>query len=269
MDRAGITERADIGKQTGLDRPREQAGAVPKVPARDARMTTGRFARGRIRRWFSRPAIVVQAFLAVLLFVTGACGEDPPHEAAPSAAETSRVITSGDADSTSSPDTLQADDSPQQEGAPGRGPGEWTPNAVRGAHETSEIAVVEALRAARHDDYDRFVVAFRSGVVPGYAVRYLDEQPYACGSGRTMDVPGEAVLELRFEPAGGHTETGAATVDHSERTFGFGALREAEVSCDFEGVFTVVLGTTTRLPFRVLELSEPARVVVDLRRSDQ
>lgn len=43
-------------------------------------------------------------------------------------------------------------------------------------------------------------------------------------------------------------------------------LRDIERTCDFEAVVTWVLGVSSSRPFRVTELSEPTRLVVDVER---
>ncbi len=101
--------------------------------------------------------------------------------------------------------------------------------------------------------------------VPGYHVRYIDEQVVECGSGHSVDVVGNANLEIRLQPARGHDEQGRSTVDHDERSYDMPVLREAEITCDFEANFTIVLGLEQRQPFRVTEFESPPRLVVDIR----
>ena len=142
---------------------------------------------------------------------------------------------------------------------------EWTTEPKDVDRSIPQIAVVDELRTGRHQGYDRFVVEFQNDVIPGYQVSYLNEDPFECGSGEPVNMAGDAVLEIRLEPARGHNEQGQSTVDHAERQFDLPILQEAEVSCDFEGMFTALLGLQERVQFRVSELQEPARLVVDLK----
>jgi hypothetical protein len=42
-------------------------------------------------------------------------------------------------------------------------------------------------------------------------------------------------------------------------------VKEIELSCDFEGEVSWVLGLSARKPYRVHELSDPARLVIDIQ----
>ena len=142
---------------------------------------------------------------------------------------------------------------------------EWTTQTIGVDRSVPEPAIVRDFRAGRHQEYDRFVIEFQNEVIPGYDVSYLNDQPIECGSGEEISVEGSAVLEIRLEPARGHNEQGQSTVDHSERRFDLPLMHEAEVSCDFEAMFTVLVGLQTQLPYRVSELRNPARLVIDVR----
>lgn len=146
---------------------------------------------------------------------------------------------------------------------------EWTAEQVSVDRSVHEPAVVDEFRTGRHQSYERFVIEFQNDVTPGYDVGYITEPPIECGSGRAIELQGNAVLEVRLEPARGHDEQGQPTVDHGERRFELPLLRESEVSCDFEAMFTVLLGLEQRMPFHVSELRDPARLVVDVRHAEE
>lgn len=243
-----------------------------------------------------RPRIrhrIVYLVLAASLLVTAACGDDASRESAPSPADTSEEFSSTEDAETAMDDSVEADtaaadampptdaaaldDAVSPSGAAASSDAtaptggviervvpEWSTVSVRVSRSVTAVPVVADLRAGEHDRYNRFVVELQGDEVPAYAVQYLNERPIECGSGQDVELPGLATLELHLEPARGHTEQGTATVDHSERSYYFEALQEAEVSCDFEGVFTVVLGVSVRHPFRAFELANPARLVVDI-----
>lgn len=141
----------------------------------------------------------------------------------------------------------------------------WSEEPIRMQRTVSEVAVVGALRSGSHSDYDRFVVEFQNGIVPSYHVAYLEGDARECGSGGLIDLDGRSVLEVRLEPARGYDERGTSTVDHAQRDIDMTVLQEAEISCDFEAVFAVVLGVARRGRVRVMELEDPARLIVDIR----
>jgi hypothetical protein len=124
-------------------------------------------------------------------------------------------------------------------------------------------AVLHAVRAAKNDGYDRVVFEFRERV-PGYHLAYVEPPVLDCGAGEAKQVEGSAWLEARFYPAYAHTEEGQPTVEERELKPGLAVVRELERTCDFEAVVTWVIGTATRKPYSVLELSDPPRLVIDL-----
>jgi hypothetical protein len=125
------------------------------------------------------------------------------------------------------------------------------------------IAVLREVRAAGQPGFDRVVFEFEGSAVPGYRVEYVG-QPMQCGSGEPVEVAGEARLQVRLVPAQAHTEEGEPTVRERERRLDLPVLRELESTCDFEADVTWVLGLASRRPYRVQELSSPARLVIDV-----
>ena len=70
-----------------------------------------------------------------------------------------------------------------------------------------------------------------------------------------------------LDPANGHDpETGEGTLTTPSRTvWRFDQVRETAVIGDFEAFFTVGAGLAHKAPFRVLTLTNPTRIVVDVR----
>jgi hypothetical protein len=133
---------------------------------------------------------------------------------------------------------------------------------------TTETALLTAVRAARHEGYDRVVFAFRN-VLPGYDVRYVDRPIVEDGSGRTVDVAGGYVLRVRMAPAL-DADLGQPTAPPTytgPKRFSPGLPEVAELvrTGAFEGVLTWVIGVNDRVDFRVVTLKNPPRLVVDLR----
>ena len=127
-------------------------------------------------------------------------------------------------------------------------------------------ALLTAVRTAEHPGFDRVVFEFAEGPLPGYRVAYLPGPAQDCGSGEEKPVAGGALLEVTLRPSNAHTEEGQPTIPFREQPLTLPVLREIERTCDFEGVVTWVLGVSSGRPFRVTELSGPARLVVDVER---
>lgn len=121
------------------------------------------------------------------------------------------------------------------------------------------------VRSAAHEHFDRVVFVFQERAVPGYHVAYATTPAVHCGSGETVPVSGEHQLLVRLSPTQAHTEAGEVTVKDQERHLNLQAVKELELSCDFEGEVSWVLGLSARKPYRVYELADPARLVIDIQ----
>ena len=133
--------------------------------------------------------------------------------------------------------------------------------------ENTEVALLTAVRAARQEGFDRLVFEFRNGV-PGYQVGFV-EKAVADGSGETVDVNGEAILQIRMENAldADLSDPDAPPTYEGPRRFETDTtvIAEAARTGGFEGVLTWVAGLRVQAPFRVTTLEDPSRLVVDVR----
>jgi hypothetical protein len=91
----------------------------------------------------------------------------------------------------------------------------WTAGLT--AKPGSEMVTLLEVRTAAHDEFERIVFAFGPGPMPGYRVEYVDRPVRQCGSGEVVDLPGDAWLSIRLEPAQAHTEEGKPTVVERSR----------------------------------------------------
>jgi hypothetical protein len=126
------------------------------------------------------------------------------------------------------------------------------------------------VRVGGHEGYDRIVFEFLSGPTPGYRVRYVQPPIIADPSGMQVRVAGTAFLSIRMEPASGFDLTGPGGQVYTgpSRISGSGAgaevVEEVVLTGDFEAVLNWVAGLEERAPFRVLRLSGPPRLVIDV-----
>lgn len=140
----------------------------------------------------------------------------------------------------------------------------WTAGLT--AKPGSEMATLTEVRTASHDEYERIVFAFGQGPMPGFKVEYVDRPVRQCGSGEVVDLPGDAWLSIRLEPAQAHTEEGKPTVLDRSRVLAFENLKALKMICDFEGQVEWVAAASTPQRYRTLELKEPPRLVVDVKK---
>ena len=142
--------------------------------------------------------------------------------------------------------------------------GGWTQGPVDGGGNAAGVAILTDVRTAAHDGYDRIVFEFTGGL-PGYRVVWLDGPAVQCGSGEPVQVPGEATVEIAFEPAAAHDDDGRPTLEERARRPGLDSLVSLELICDFEAHVDWVAGASRRTEVRVAALASPPRLVVDLR----
>ena len=117
-------------------------------------------------------------------------------------------------------------------------------------------------RVGEQQTYDRFVLQFDS-TVPTYNVTRQDKPVFPLGaSGQNVTLSGTAGVLVRVHSATGATTfTGPTDIIHPE----YQVLKEARQTEDFEGYVSWGLGLSKPTCIRAFTLSDPARLVVDLR----
>jgi hypothetical protein len=137
------------------------------------------------------------------------------------------------------------------------------PESATGSGATPTVTDV---RAGRHTCFDRLVVDLPGGGRVGYDVRYVPGL-HEDGSGRLVPLRGGAVLQIvvRAPSYDEHGVTYApAHPREVVRTAGFATFRQVGWAGSFEGYTTLGIGTRARLPFRVVTLTGPPRLAVDV-----
>ena len=120
-------------------------------------------------------------------------------------------------------------------------------------------------RIGTHEGFDRFVMEFEDGLIPQYTIEYIDPPATQCASGMPIALAGDAVLQVTmhvtyiYDP-----DRGVLTIPARELKPGYPTIFEAQEICGFEAVAIWVLGVSERQPFAVHELSDPARLVIDI-----
>jgi hypothetical protein len=151
------------------------------------------------------------------------------------------------------------------EAAPDSESAAWTTATVEKPRGEPPSITLRSVRTGTHADYDRTVFEFDGPRLPGYQLGYVKTPVQQCGSGDDVTLPGQAALEVRFTLARAHDDQGQATVAQRSLKPALPSLLALERVCDFEGEVTWVLGTARRAPFRVLELKDPTRLVLDVQ----
>ncbi|HEX5753395.1 MAG TPA: hypothetical protein VFZ09_44770 [Archangium sp.] len=141
---------------------------------------------------------------------------------------------------------------------------EWTAGLVDVKRSGFAPITLREVRTARNEGFDRLVLQFDGDQLPGYHIEYVDKPVIKCGSGDPTEIAGQGWLQVRVQPAQAHEGT-TVTVAERERKPGLPIIQELELTCDFEGEVTWVLGMKHPNKYRVMELREPTRLVVDVQ----
>jgi hypothetical protein len=122
-------------------------------------------------------------------------------------------------------------------------------------------ATVSSLRIAHHDGYDRLVIGFAtSNTMPQYQLtRQATSHFVRDASGQPVSLEGSAGIRAVLRNA--DITPGAPT----DLKPALPAIREAAQIGDFERVVSYGVGLATPACFRVLELSGPTRLVIDVQ----
>lgn len=127
------------------------------------------------------------------------------------------------------------------------------------------VATLRSVHATHEQAFDRVVFELAPDApMPGYRVEYIDTPAHDCGSGEAKEIAGDAWLEVRMYPVNAHTEAGEPTIPFREQATELSVVRELERTCDFEAVTTWVLGLHAPNPYRVQELNDPPRLVIEV-----
>jgi hypothetical protein len=138
---------------------------------------------------------------------------------------------------------------------------------VVGLAGTTPRAQITDVRVGTYDGYDRVVFEFAEGI-PQVLIEAVLQPFYQDGSGLPLAVNGTAFLRVtmhggtRVSPDGGITYTGPTTFEP-----GFPQLVHLLEGGDFEAVSTWYLGFNGGGCIRVLTVSGPSRLIIDIEHS--
>jgi hypothetical protein len=151
--------------------------------------------------------------------------------------------------------------------------GEPAPTSTQGvtdpAGPTAPAAVLKVIRTADRGTYDRVVLEF-TAPFGGYTVQYVDELTED-PTGDPVDLAGTAVLAVVVQGATMNNAFQTSDTTPLETYPGprrvspnLPNVKEVADAGDFEAVLSFGIGLDTKAGFRVLKLSDPARLVVDV-----
>ncbi|WP_244262547.1 AMIN-like domain-containing (lipo)protein [Schaalia dentiphila] len=206
------------------------------------------------------------ASAATCLLLLGACAPGAPTDA-PQSAETSPSAShspTASATASATPETTPTSE-PGLDATKPINADNWM-SSVEGlppvrSDDPAKALALTGIRAARHEGFARVVLEFSGEGTPGVWRAAWTEEAVEQGRGLPIQVEGEAVLDLVIDgtpmtasessyPSGTHTRAGDLDVV-SDGTF--------------EDNTHVVIGAPTARQFQIGFLSDPVRMVIDIR----
>ncbi len=127
-------------------------------------------------------------------------------------------------------------------------------------------AVLTDVRIGVHPEeggWERIVFEFRDSLPPG-SIAYVSSVT-GCGSGAPVPLRGGAVLVVRFTQAVAHDDGGRLTIPGIRLAGPGTTILEARETCDFEGEVTWALDLEGTRRFKVTNLTNPRRLVIDIK----
>lgn len=215
-----------------------------------------------------RSGTAIAAVLAASLLGGCQAAEQAGTEAG---TEESEISTTGTAPTptVTAPAPVPADESqPTPSVAELAGPGvpeDATPKSGTGTATAEVPAVIDGIRTARHETFDRVVIDFAPGPLPGYDVAWVpDGDPFRQpGSGKPVLLKGDRVLEVTLRHA--------VNRDPAVVRPDLPAVSEIKTFSNFEGVASIGIGVSTtqgtaeETGFRVDIIEDgPPRLIIDI-----
>ena len=206
------------------------------------------------------------AAMAASALVLAACGEDGAKPTATAASTSTGAPPTAGASATAArtPTPVPATATPAATASTGATTPVETP--ARAPSGFTGAALLRDVRIGVHPEdggWDRIVFEF-TGALPAARVEYVPSVA-ACGSGQPVTVPGTATLAVTFRGAAAHN--GAGQVTFAQQTIaGPGkTILQARQTCDFEAVLAWAAGIASRQNFKVSQLENPYRLVIDVK----
>ncbi len=139
---------------------------------------------------------------------------------------------------------------------------------VQSADAAARTAQVTNLRTGGHSGFDRVVIDYK-GKKPAVRLSLVNSL-YSCGKGDKLTIPGDKILKIDLTPAQAHNQKGQNVYVGPGRlstaVVNLTTIKGVRMACDFEGHVTWGIGVKGLKSYSVSHLSDPKRIVVDLKR---
>ncbi len=120
------------------------------------------------------------------------------------------------------------------------------------------------VRVAKHKGFDRVVFEFDDGK-PQYVIQYLESNIYSTDGGDSeIKIAGDVFMLINIYGIG-VDDPPCKLKNYPKKKLNFPALMQIQEEVWFEGIQDFIIGVKGEKPFRVQELKNPSRLVIDFK----
>lgn len=143
--------------------------------------------------------------------------------------------------------------------------GQWTAASVSRIHNYEGELLLTGIRVAKNNGFDRLVFEFKAGM-PNYQIHFERGPAFENTAERKIRVRGRFFITINLQTLPyPESDSKYADVKLPERVRGMKLFTQMKEIEWFEGVRFFAVGLDLKRPFRVTELKNPSRLVIDFR----
>jgi hypothetical protein len=141
----------------------------------------------------------------------------------------------------------------------------WTTEKLQRNPETEDLAYsLCKVRVAKHKDFDRIVFEFDGGKIK-YVIQYLPSNIYSTDGGdHKIEIAGDVFVVVNLYGMG-VDDPPCELKTYPKSKLDYPTLTQIQEGVWFEGIQDFLIGTKSRAQFRVKELTNPSRLVIDFK----
>lgn len=142
----------------------------------------------------------------------------------------------------------------------------WTTEKVQRNHETDDLSTgLCKVRVSQHKGFDRVVYEFDSGKT-NWVIQYLPSNLYPTeGGDKKITIAGNYFLMFNIYHFAVGDEMPCELKTYQKNKLNFPTLMQIQEGGWFEGILDFLIGVKDKKPFRIRELRNPSRVVIDFQ----
>ena len=142
----------------------------------------------------------------------------------------------------------------------------WTTGKVQRKHESETIAEsLCRIRVAKQKGFDRVVFEFDKGK-PKYVIQYLPSNIYSSDAGdEEIKISGNVFMQISIYGMPQMEDLPCKLQSYEKRKLNLRAIRQIKGEVWFEGIRDFLIGVKAKKPFRIQELANPSRLVIDFK----